>query len=48
MDYLPNDIIYIISNKIENFIDLSSLKKVNKEFNNIITFYNIIKKFLKT
>jgi hypothetical protein len=44
MDSLPNDIIYIISNKIENFIDLASLKKVNKELNNIITFYNIIKK----
>tara|TARA_B100000287_G_scaffold363751_1_gene357635 strand:- start:267 stop:698 length:432 start_codon:yes stop_codon:yes gene_type:complete len=44
MDSLPNDIIYIISNKINKFIDLASLKKVNKELNNTITSYNIVKK----
>ena len=45
MDSLPNDIIYIISNKIYNFIDIASLKKVNKELNNIITCYNYIRIF---
>jgi len=44
MDSLPNDIIYIISNKINNFIDIVSLKKVNKELNNTIICYIVKKK----
>ena len=44
MNSLSGDIIYLISNKINNYIDIASFKKVNKELNNTISCYNIIKK----
>lgn len=44
MDNLPTDLIIVISNFIPNYYDVFSLKKINKNFNNSINNYQIIKK----